>query len=1194
MIKIPKNLADLTITETPAASYPFVIYNIANNVKQPIIYVAINDQMAETAYEFLAKFLPKYNILHFPAWDVMPYDRISPNVNIISKRINSLSQLAQLKKDENTILITTANALLTKVVPKKILQEHFLKLTPNLNISQDKIAKFLIANSYFRSNIVSDQGEFAIKGSLFDIFPLGYENPIRIDFFGDVIESIKEFDPITQISNHKIQELQLLPASEVILNDLYTSNFKNNYRKLFDVDYQNDDLYEGITAQRKVIGMEHWLPLFYDKLEGIVSYFDKPLFVCDQLFHKAKIERSKAVIDYYQMRCELTSNLSRYNKGKVTVNSAMNNIAANNTTNEAVYNPIPPESLYYSEKEIKDLEEKHDFVVLSNFSLDSSCNSRQLTSNIQIDKLHQAQTNLIIESAIKTIPNFFIESRKTKNHIFELLKNFLQKLPSNKYVIITAHNHITLEKIQEILKNYDLESIVQDHAAILQKNMINLLQIPLDTGFISGDYIFISEQDLLGTKIIRKENKRKKADKLILEASALSIGEFIVHKIHGIGQFIGLKNIKIADTEHDFITIEYLDAAKLYVPVENLDLITRFGSEQAGAKLDRLGSASFQERKARLKKRIQDIAADLIKIASEREVKRGLIYKAEEEFLSEFEAGFKFDATEDQNSAIKDVLDDLTNGKIMDRLICGDVGFGKTEIAMRAAFAVLFSNNLQHKPQIAVIVPTTLLARQHYKNFCERFAGFDCNIKQLSRMVTTTEMRKVKQGLADGSVDIVIGTHALLAKNISFKNLSLAIIDEEQHFGVKQKERIKEFKNNIHLLTLSATPIPRTLQMSLGGIKDMSILATPPVDRLAIRSFVMPFDHMIIRDAILREYYRGGRVFYVCPRIKDLAIVAEILEKLVPEVKIIQAHGGLKSDVLDKIMNDFCDGKYEVLLSTSIVESGIDIPEANTMIIHKADKFGLSALYQLRGRVGRSKIRAYAYFTFDAKKNLTPLATKRLEIMQTLDGLGAGFTLASHDLDIRGAGNLLGQEQSGHIKEVGAELYQSLLHEAIAQLKNNQSAQEDNNTDFSPQLSLGLSVLIPNEYIADINAKMEFYRRIAHLENEEEADILFAEMENRFGKIPLQVKNLIGVINLKNKCKICNIEKLEAGEKAVAITFFNNKFSNSENLLNYTLAHHKTVKINPDHRLIIKLESDNKNRIYKIDEILDKIIKLMD
>jgi len=1038
---------------------------------------------------------------------------------------------------------------LTKLIPKKIIKNAFLKLSVGQDCSQAEISKFLVSNSYIRVDTVSSAGEFTIKGSLFDIFPFGASLPVRLDFFANQIDFIKEFDPITQITNNKLQEITLLPASEVILAENYIDNFKKSYRNLFDIDYRDDRLYEAISEQRQHIGMEHWLPLFYDKLSLITDYLTNPVIISDELFDNAAIERINVIDDYYQTRKSFS-----------------------NIRSSEIYNPIEPELLYLGPKEVELVFKNHEVIKINNFVKGA---------------------NYAIESGITTTPDFFTKGKTSKVNAIELFKEFLLD-HQHKIIIITAHNEFSLKRLADILANYDLLSKVCTQIPQKAQPLIFLMKLPLLQGFISNNIIFISEQDLFGSKVIRKETKKRKAEKLILEAGSLNIGEFIVHKEHGIGRFVGLKILNVGGFDHDFINLEYHDGDKLYIPVENLDLISRYGSNNGEVRLDKLGSLSFQRRKAGLKKKVLAIAADLIAVASARELKKGLSFTTSDDLLQEFASLFKFDETEDQLNAINDVLEDLKQGKIMDRLICGDVGFGKTEIAMRAAFAVLYAHNVLEKPQIAIIVPTTLLARQHYKNFTERFANFNCNIRQLSRMVTASEAKHVKAGLADGSVDIVIGTHAILNKNIQFKNLSLAIIDEEQHFGVVQKERIKSLKNNINLLTLSATPIPRTLQMSLNGIKDMSLLATPPIDRMAVKTFIMPFDKLVIRDAILREYYRGGRVFYVCPRISDLEKIAEKIKKLVPEIKLVIAHGGMKPDKLDEIMNDFCDAKYDLLLSTSIVESGIDISEANTMIIHNADKFGLSQLYQLRGRVGRSKVRAYAYFTFSDKKILSDVATKRLDVMQKLDGLGAGFSLASYDLDIRGAGNLLGQEQSGHIKEVGAELYQDMLNDAISKLKAKQSAEQiELEEDFSPQVNLGLLVLIPENYVKDINVKMDLYRRIAFLQDRKEADELLSEMEDRFGVIPDSVKNLVEIINLKNKCKLAKIEKLDVGPKGVLISFYQNKFANPDKLMNFILSNSFMCKLRPDQKLFITKANDVNDRISKTELILDQLIALL-
>jgi transcription-repair coupling factor (superfamily II helicase) len=590
-------------------------------------------------------------------------------------------------------------------------------------------------------------------------------------------------------------------------------------------------------------------------------------------------------------------------------------------------------------------------------------------------------------------------------------------------------------------------------------------------------------------------------------------------------------------------------------------VLSRYGSEDAAAQLDRLGGVAWQSRKARVKARIRDIAGELIEIAAERQLREGEAMAPPEGMYDEFAARFPYPETEDQEKAIRDTLGDLASGKPTDRLICGDVGFGKTEVALRAAFAAVMAGT-----QVAVVVPTTLLARQHYRSFAERFAGLPVRIEQLSRFVAAKRAEQVKADMAQGRVDIVIGTHALLAKGISFKHLGLLVVDEEQHFGVAQKERLKKLKANVHVLTLTATPIPRTLQMALAGVREMSIIATPPVDRLAVRSFVMPYDPVVVREAILRELHRGGQCFYVVPRVSDIAEVEREIKNLVPEIKLAVAHGQLSPLTLEKVMQVFDERGADLLLCTDIVESGLDIPTANTLIVHRADMFGLAQLYQLRGRIGRGKIRAYAYLTLPPGKLLSEAAQKRLEVMQTLDQLGAGFTLASHDLDIRGAGNLLGEEQSGHIREVGIELYQHLLEEAIGSARGGKAEGE---MDWTPQIALGTPVLIPESYVADLNVRLGLYRRIAALVDRREIESFAAELIDRFGSLPAEVDNLLEIIAIKNLCRLAGVEKVEAGEKGAAITFHKNMFANPAGLVAWIGKQAGGVKLRPDQRLIV-------------------------
>ncbi len=654
----------------------------------------------------------------------------------------------------------------------------------------------------------------------------------------------------------------------------------------------------------------------------------------------------------------------------------------------------------------------------------------------------------------------------------------------------------------------------------------------------------IGEQDLLGERISRPPRRRKRADQFIAEATEIAEGDLVVHQEYGIGRYDGLETLKVGPAPHDCLRLIYDNDEKLYLPVENIELLSRFGGEGAGVALDKLGGAGWQTRKARMKQRIRDMAGELIRVAAARRVREAPLLAPPEGAWDEFCARFPFAETEDQSRAIADVLEDLASGRPMDRLICGDVGFGKTEVALRAAFVAAMSG-----AQVAVVVPTTLLARQHTRTFEARFAGLPVRIAQLSRMVTAKEAAEVKRGLADGSINIVVGTHALLAKGIEFADLELLIVDEEQHFGVSHKEKLKQLKADVHVLTLTATPIPRTLQLALTGVREMSLIATPPVDRLAVRTFISPFDGVVIREAIQRERFRGGQVFCVVPRIEDMDRMAERLRAIVPEARMVQAHGRLAPTELERVMTEFSDGKYDILLSTNIVESGLDMPAVNTLIIHRADMFGLGQLYQLRGRVGRGKQRGYAYLTWPPNHRLSGAAEKRLDVMQTLDQLGAGFTLASHDLDIRGAGNLLGDEQSGHIREVGIELYQQMLEDAVVEMRAEKGRKRAEDRDWTPNIQLGLPVLIPDTYVADLPVRLGLYRRIGALSSDAESEAMAAELVDRFGPLPSEVENLLQVVALKRMCREAGVEKLEAGPKGMVLQFRGNAFRNPAGLI---------------------------------------------
>ena len=749
-------------------------------------------------------------------------------------------------------------------------------------------------------------------------------------------------------------------------------------------------------------------------------------------------------------------------------------------------------------------------------------------------------------------------------NIFSALSSYIKLEMKDRPVIVASYTDGARERLRGLLEDEGLigANFIQDISQVQQTGLF-LVVWNLEQGFRTDEFTVISEQDVLGERLIRHSTKRRKAENFLTEATSLTSGDLVVHVDHGVGKYHNLEVISAADAKHECLVLEYAENSRLYLPVENIELLSKYGQEFG--LLDKLGGAAWQAKKAKLKQRIKDIAEKLIRVAAERELRTAPIFEPPPGVWDAFSAKFPYQETDDQMDAITDVIGDLTSGRPMDRLVCGDVGFGKTEIAMRAAFLASIAGF-----QVAVIAPTTLLVRQHTKSFLDRFRGLPIEIRQLSRFVSKKDADKTRDGIQNGSVDIVVGTHALLAQSVKFKNLGLLIIDEEQHFGVQHKERLKQLRSDIHVLTLTATPIPRTLQLSLAGVRDLSIIATPPVDRLAIRTFISEFDTITVREALLRERFRGGQSFYVVPRVADLEEIELFLRDHVPEVSYVIAHGQLPPGELDNRMNSFYDGKFDVLLATTIVESGLDIPSANTIVVHRAEMFGLAQLYQIRGRVGRSKLRAYAYMTTKLRTKMTVSSLKRLKVLASLDALGAGFSLASQDLDIRGAGNLLGEEQSGQIRDVGYELYQSMLEETISKIRGGQiDVLTSMDNHWSPQINLGVSVLIPETYVSDLDVRLGLYRRLSGLTKKVEFEGFAAELIDRFGKLPSEVNTLLLVVRIKSVCKKAGIGKLDGGPKGATLQFHNDKFISPEGLVEFINQQNGMAKVK-DNKLIIR------------------------
>ncbi|HHK74110.1 MAG TPA: transcription-repair coupling factor, partial [Rhizobiales bacterium] len=1014
---------------------------------------------------------------------------------------------------------------------REVLEGNRFAASKGQDINLESFQSFLQKNGYLRTETVREPGEYAMRGGIVDLFPPGYSEPLRLDLFGSEIDKIRTFDPDTQRSLKEIPEFSLFPATELFMDEDSIARFRSGYREAFGVVRDDDPLYEAVSAGRRYNGTEHWLPLFYERMDTLFDYVPNAALTMDPHAGQVREDRLDQIKDFFEARKTLEGAASCKNGRKNTKSKDV-------SLSGSVYHPLPVERLY--------VEEAWEGEELSPFSAPDA------------EEGHAKKGRDFAD--IRALPD---------GDVFAALKEYIEGRGGSleRKTFIAAYSEgaaVRLKGLMEVAAIGPLTDCA-DYKAVkkLQPGQIGIGVLALERGFVAPDLAVITEADILGDRLARRAQKKRRADNFLTEISSLSEGDLVVHVDHGVGKFVALETLEAAKTLHDCLKIEYAGGDRLFVPVENIDVLTRFGGDEGSVQLDKLGGAGWQARKARVKKDLMVMAEHLLEIAAARQLKKAQKLDIGEGLYNEFAARFPYAETEDQERAIGDVLGDLSGDYPMDRLICGDVGFGKTEVALRAAYVAAMAG-----AQVAVVVPTTLLARQHYQNFTARFTGTGLRIEQLSRLISAKDTKAVKEGLADGSVNIVIGTHALFGKGISFANLGLLVVDEEQRFGVKQKERLKELKNNVHILTLTATPIPRTLQMSLTGVKEMSLITTPPVDRLAVRSFVLPFDPVVVREALLREHYRGGQSFYVCPRIKDIEQVAETLKELVPELKTVVAHGQMAPDMLEERMSAFYEGKYDVLLATNIIESGLDIPSANTLIVHRSDLFGLSQLYQIRGRVGRSKVRAYAYLTYLPGVQLNPQAQKRLEVIETLDTLGAGFQLASHDMDIRGAGNLLGDQQSGHIREIGVELYQQMLEEAVAAAREGGDMGAGVEERWSPQINLGTSVLIPDTYIQDLNVRMSLYRRLSDLEDSDDIESFAAELIDRFGAIPDEVNNLLDIVAIKQLCRKAGVGSVDAGPKGAVIGFHKDSPPNVEGLMRWIAEKGGAVKLRPDQKLV--------------------------
>ncbi len=1111
----------LTLAGVPTGFLPWLMTDLARAAPKRAVFIATDEAEMRGVADTAHWFAPEVRVLTFPAWDCLPYDRASPSLRVTSERMATLSAL-QDKAAGPQLLVTTVNAATQRTLTPFRLRQLVATLAPGEQIDRDDLAKLLQANGYVRTETVTDAGDYAVRGSLVDLFPSGMDHALRLDFFGDEIESVRSFDPADQRTIERVDGFTLLPASEALIDEETVKRFRGRYRELFGATATGDPLYQAISEGRRLAGMDHWLPLFEEKLSTLFDHLGTDdIIVRDAGSPGAADARFEGITDYHANRVRAAS------------------------SDPGSYRPLAANALYLARPQWDALLTERRAHLVTPF--------------------HEPESTSVVDFGIDGPRDFGAERSRSEN-VYEALTDYRKSLKKTG-LVLASYSGGSRQRLAGLVADHGLTDTAmadswQEAQGLAAKGKVALAVVPLDRGFVAPSLAVVTEQDLLGDRLVRRAKRRKSADAFLSELATMSPGDYMVHRDHGIGRFEGLTSIPVGQSPHDCVQLTYAGGDKLFVPVENIDVLSRFGSESDGVTLDKLGGEAWQRRKSKMKERIREIAGELILVAAERALRPADVMQPDGAF-NEFVDRFPYQETDDQDRAIAEVIEDLGAGKPMDRLVCGDVGFGKTEVALRAAFVAAMAGH-----QVAVVCPTTLLARQHHKTFVERYQGFPLRIGRLSRLVAPKEASEARAGLADGTLDIVIGTHAVLAKSVEFKRLGLVIVDEEQRFGVTHKERLKALKTDVHMLTLTATPIPRTLQMAMSGLRELSVIQTPPVDRLAVRTNVIPWDPVVLREALLREHYRGGQSFFVVPRIADLPDIEEFLTKEVPEIRAVTAHGQMSPTEVEDRMSSFYDRKYDVLLSTTIVESGLDIPTANTMIIHRADRFGLAQLYQLRGRVGRAKTRAYAYFTTAANRQMTEGAEKRLKVLSDLDSLGAGFQLASHDLDIRGAGNLLGDEQSGHIREVGFELYQSMLEEAILEAKAG-GIVAARKADLSPQITVDAPILIPEEYVPDLDLRMSLYRRINEFDEAERIEAFGAELIDRFGPLPDPTENLLTLMSIKLNARDAHIAKIDVGAKGALVSFWNDSFPNLPGLLAYVDRLKGTARLRPDNKLSI-------------------------
>ncbi len=1067
----------------PGAALSLAIAEAANNAERFTLLLTADSQSAERLQEELAFFAPELPVLHFPDWETLPYDLFSPHQDIVSQRIATLYQLPELSHGVLVVPITTA---LHRLAPKRFLLGSSLVLDVGQKLDVEQMRLRLEAAGYRCVDTVYEHGEFAVRGALIDLFPMGSALPYRIDLFDDEIETLRTFDPENQRSIDKVESIRLLPAREFPLRKEAVTGFRARFRERFDVDFRRCPIYQDLSTGITPAGIEYYLPLFYEETATLFDYLPED----SQVFSLPGIEQAAEQF-WNDVR-------NRYEERRVDPERPL----------------LPPAELFMPVEDCFARLKLWPRVVASQQEVEPGIGRERFPA--------------------QALPELAIESKASEP--LGKLRQFLDGFPGR--VLFTAESAGRREVLLELLARLKLrpQEVEGWDGFLASEERLAIAIAPLDEGLLLDEVALVAESPLFGQRVMqrrRREKSRDGGDNVIKNLTELREGAPVVHIDHGVGRYQGLVTLEIEGQAQEFLLLQYADEAKLYVPVASLHLIARYtGSDDALAPLHKLGSETWQKAKRKAAEQVRDVAAELLDIYARRAARQGYAFKDPQVDYETFAAGFPFEETPDQQAAIDAVREDLLSVKPMDRLVCGDVGFGKTEVAMRAAFIAVHGGK-----QVGVLVPTTLLAQQHYNSFRDRFADWPVRVEVMSRFKSAKEVQNAITELAEGKTDILIGTHKLLQDDVKFSNLGLVIIDEEHRFGVRQKEQLKALRSEVDILTLTATPIPRTLNMSIAGMRDLSIIATPPARRLSVRTFVMEANNPTIKEALLRELLRGGQVYYLHNDVKTIEKCAADLQALVPEARIAIGHGQMRERDLEQVMSDFYHKRFNVLVASTIIETGIDVPSANTIIIERADKFGLAQLHQLRGRVGRSHHQAYAYLLTPPRKAMTDDAQKRLEAIANAQDLGAGFVLATHDLEIRGAGELLGEGQSGQIQAVGFTLYMEMLERAVKAIRKGEQPNLEQPLGGGPEINLRLPALIPEDYLPDVHARLILYKRIANAADEDGLKELQVEMIDRFGLLPEPTKNLVRLTLLKLQAEKLGITKIDAGPQGGRIEF---------------------------------------------------------